>query len=94
LGENYKILAQARKRVDAMYRAVSNCTTLPNAAVDMNEIERVYHQIMLNLSLLETSESRPVLNDYKVLEGEWACFSCNYIQADNLISFLNNIELL
>ena len=70
LADNYKQLAQARKNVEAMYQAVINGTTLPTSNVDLAETERVYQQIMLNLSLLEpNSEVRLSGGDYRMREG-------------------------
>ena len=95
LADNYKQLAQARKNVESVYQAVSNGTTLPMTSVDLVETERVYQQIMLNLSLLEpNSEARLNGGDYRMKEGEWNCFSCTYIQAKNLLAFLSGIEVL
>jgi hypothetical protein len=43
-----------RKKADALYKSVTNHTTIKNIMmVDVNELERIYSQIMLNLSLLE-----------------------------------------
>lgn len=95
LSDNYKQLAQARKNVEAVYQAVTNGTTLPTHTFELAETERIYQQVMLNLSLLEGStDDQPNTGEYRMRENEWNCFSCTYTQAKNLLAFLSGIEVL
>lgn len=55
LGENYKTLMGIRKKADALYKAVTMHTTIKNTMVDVNDLDKIYSQIMLNLSLLGPS---------------------------------------
>lgn len=94
LSDNYRQMMLVRAKADNFYLAVKNKSTIPSTPVDISELERIYGQIMLNLSLLGSNDKKNISEEYRYFEGNWLCYSCSYIQVSNLLSFLTEKDVL